>query len=294
MLKKSVSQKISNALFNYCNVSAVWFLWSRILKIKKTKKSGKMMCRTILDKVLIVNVDDYIGKSICTFGIYEPETIWFLRKFLKKNDVFFDVGANIGDTCCLAASFVGEQGLVYAFEPSGLNYDLLKANIEINKIENIIPFKTAVGDLNTIGYINIRDQRNRGKDSIVLSKTSSNDEITQILSLDYLVKKNSIRKPRLIKIDVEGFEFQVLKGAEGLINCEEAPILILEYKKTIKQGYELEDVFRHLEQTNRYDIFTFKTGFRLQYFKLVKVNDPSRIPECQIYCLPKKIKFIKN
>lgn len=144
-----------------------------------------------------------------------------LRKVMPC-DVVVDVGAYIGDFTLHACQKVGQKGMVIAFEPSQEEYKILKRNIEDNFIENCLAYPIALGDTtrekqslfslaSTFLYPGakslINDQNVGGVPTSVIS----------IRRLDDVCKMLGIAHVDFLKIDVEGYGLEVLKGAEGLL-----------------------------------------------------------------------------
>ena len=145
-------------------------------------------------------------------------------KLCKNGMVALDIGANIGAYTFKMAQLVSEKGQVIAFEPTSWAFSKLKKNVELNNFNNII--------LNRIALSNESKTEKRHFRSSWLVKGGQNpisktDDIIQFIMLDDYLLKNSISKVDFIKLDVDGFEFQVLQGAaKTLKECK--PIIILE------------------------------------------------------------------
>jgi FkbM family methyltransferase len=150
---------------------------------------------------------------------YEPE---FFRAFienLKEGMVVYDVGAHWGYYTLVASRVVGDTGRVIAFEPNHENIQILRRNIQYNNIKNIECLEIAVGDL--CGKVSFDPGADTG-----LGKISTAGKIqVECRTLDSLM--DSLSKPQLIKIDVEGAEAAVIRGASRLI-AEIRPVLFIE------------------------------------------------------------------
>jgi FkbM family methyltransferase len=137
-----------------------------------------------------------------------------LHKFLKEDFVVFDIGANIGVFTCFAANVV-KKGKVFTFEPVSFVFDLLKKNTR--EYDNVECYKIGFGSEIDEKEILIR-QWNPGystiQDSPIERPHQSFDlkEKVEILTLDSFVKEKNLEKIDFIKIDVEGYEIEVLKG----------------------------------------------------------------------------------
>lgn len=179
------------------------------------------------------------------YGIgFEQTELSLVKKFAQDNDTFFDVGANIGVYTLLASQLVGKGGQVHSFEPLSDANELLHSNIKLNQCENVTINPVAIGEENGEVEIYINAQNalsslgntNRGK--IIKSQT------VQILTLDTYAKGAGISKIDFLKIDVEGFEGHVLRGAEKLIDASPDLIVMSELAKKnfTPLGFSVKDV----------------------------------------------------
>lgn len=155
---------------------------------------------------------DYIQRTIVHTGnFYEIKDLKYLDKFLDKTAVILDIGANIGNHTI----YWGKRTCVrkiYSFEPVDITYKKLLKNIEINALQDkVIAYNTGVSDIVSRGRIKALDTANYGGSSIAESFNGDFDIIT-VDSLD--INEENIT---LIKIDTEGFEYKVLKGAYNTV-----------------------------------------------------------------------------
>jgi FkbM family methyltransferase len=161
-------------------------------------------------------------------GIYDTETFVELKKHLKPSDIVYDLGANEGYYSIVASKIIGEKGTVYAFEPMPENISLLENHIKINSLKNIVVVPKAVSNkLDDLVFTNTND---RAGNTYINSSPKFNESDVRFsvkaTTLDHFcfVEKNKL--PSLIKIDVEGAEYDVLCGAEKVIK-ESKPIIIV-------------------------------------------------------------------
>jgi FkbM family methyltransferase len=157
-----------------------------------------------------LNLEDVLG-SINQIIVNDE---YNLKDFLKEDFVVFDIGANIGVFTCFVANLV-KKGRVFAFEPVSMVFDILKKNTE--SYRDIEVFQLGFGSREETKEILIRTW-NSGystiKDSAIQRPKESFDikENIKISELDNIINKLNLEKINFIKIDVEGYEIEVLKG----------------------------------------------------------------------------------
>jgi FkbM family methyltransferase len=169
-------------------------------------------------------------------AIYSGAFEWAEREWLKstigKNPgiVFFDVGANIGLMSLLAAQYLQSGGEVVAFEPVKSTHEKLCRNISLNKqLKNIEVLRIALSDQNGEQEIYLTGPGRDAWNSLVPTEGVQKETITTA-RLDDLMNNEALELPRpsLLKIDVEGWEIHVLRGAaETLRSCR--PIMLIEF-----------------------------------------------------------------
>lgn len=155
-------------------------------------------------------------------GLLEPDEMSFLLRFLRSDDLFVDAGANVGSYTILASANCGARTIT--FEPVPTTFEMLKKNVSINSIDqNVILHNVGLGAIN--GSLAFTSSKG-GKNHVVLDATGSvEDQVTvPIVTLDDIV-----REPvRMLKIDVEGFELQVLTGARAILANPELKVVLIE------------------------------------------------------------------
>jgi FkbM family methyltransferase len=143
----------------------------------------------------------------------------FILNTLNDGDIFVDVGANVGYYTILAAKKVGTKGVVFAIEPVAETARILKLNLRLNDIRNVIVINKAAWHKPEKIKIHIpifHGGRFYGLSTALNPTATSIDEVVEGASLDTLVQSSGNRM--LIKIDVEGAEDKVLLGAYNLLN----------------------------------------------------------------------------
>lgn len=241
---------------------------------------GPTIVRTNLGFYMLVDPlnDQGLEKNIFTYGTYERGTLNFLNSVLTAGDIFFDVGANIGLMSITAAIVVGTKGQIYSFEPLSDIYNVLQYNITLNQLHNITAYKIALGSKEESRIIYEHPEISRGSASLLKTENSSKGELIQIQTVDKFVYQNNIEKIRAIKIDVEGWELEVLKGATHLLSRRDAPIIIIEYSNMhpVYNGKPI-DIYDFILNINNYEIYKLKRGNNA-IGSLCKVDSPEKLP----------------
>jgi FkbM family methyltransferase len=153
------------------------------------------------------------------YGLAEYEDMLFVLRLLRPGDVFVDVGANIGSYTVLASGVAGAR--THAFEPIEQAFDVLCRNVRLNGIEQLVTLhRAAVGSRNGVVTMSAgHDTMNRVLDGESLGVTvplvTLSDELAGL-------------RPVLIKIDVEGYEAEVLAGADAVLKGTSLVALIVE------------------------------------------------------------------
>jgi FkbM family methyltransferase len=154
-----------------------------------------------------------------------------MKSTLRAGDTFWDIGANIGWFSLLASKIVGSDGRVFSFEPSPDVFSLLCANTR--GLKSICAIQCGVGNADTVATFAAQGASSSASfveeitkiNQHYLPETPISKVEVNIRKLDTLVK--DLGRPRLAKIDVEGFELEVLKGATSLLSTAR-PTLIME------------------------------------------------------------------
>ncbi len=167
------------------------------------------------------------GKFIYAFReYYEPE-LAYLEKVLSPGKVFIDVGANFGVYTLVASKLVGTSGRVIAFEPTAQSFAILRQNIALNHFANVRAFQFALAQRRGKAWLYHGWDpvgNSLGKDPLC----GNEGEEVQTEALDKLLEEKGIDRVHAIKIDVEGAEELVLRGAIRCLTTHR-PIVIFEF-----------------------------------------------------------------
>jgi len=169
-------------------------------------------------------------------GTYEEFETKIVKKIIKTGDVVFDIGANIGYYTLIFAKLVSNSGEVFSFEPEPTNYELLKKNVMINGHTNVkLSFK-AISNLNQTRKLFL-DKKNKGGHSLI-DKIDDRESIKiESIRIDDHFKNKKID---FIKIDIEGFEFQAIKGMSELLKKLSTVKIMTEFNPYLLEKSEIE------------------------------------------------------
>ncbi len=255
------------------------------LMLPKAENQEKLVLKTIHDVKLLIDPSEDNGVELSLFetGTYEKGTIQLLEKFLKSGSVFMDVGANIGLMSSVASKFVGEEGRVLAIEANPKTVPILQHNLDLNKCKNAEIYSLALGSENGSAKLFENRNVNRGGASLIIEDKTEGIEVP-VWKIDTFFGD---LKVDLIKLDVEGFELEVLKGGEKLIkNC--LPILIIEVSELREgqKGVSPKEMSEYVQQIGSYKLFKQK-GTKERKSKLIPILRDSDLPRHDnIICIP--------
>lgn len=229
-----------------------WHLfWLKRLNIGVSKKNYPL---------LACAPNDFMGREIIVTGLHEEGLLVALfEKFLVKwipefkTGVILDVGANIGNHSCFFASYFRQ---VIAFEPNPVAYRLLQANLALNNLQNVVLKKVGLSDQEAdLTYVQTKGNLG-GSGFFEADKTRNDDQsILRVEVGDIEINKINLNDPiRMIKVDVEGHEYPVLKGLKNTIAANK-PILMFEvHPFGSDKSKAIFDYLKELEYTHFYAI----------------------------------------
>ena len=191
-----------------------------VLKVTNLDKNSGFISTWVNSCKMNLDMSEPIQRSMYK-GLYEPiQTNWF-KQILKMGDCVVDLGANFGYYTTLSSKLIGNEGIVFAFEPSLRACSSLYQTIQSNNLVNVELYCYAVGDMNGLVELQVPPANFESHSPSILTQPYQNkywkSTLVPLVSLDSFFKKNiKLKKIKLIKIDVEGFEPNVLRGLKDL------------------------------------------------------------------------------
>jgi FkbM family methyltransferase len=186
--------------------------------------------RSLIDRIgrdLIIAYRDnvFLVPDYWSIRLFDPLDEAFVWRYMDiDRGVFIDVGAHVGKYTVIMAKKLKDAGTVLTFEPHPVNFRYLIINLSLNKVSNVLPFNMACYSCD--GYLDLYIARESGLHSLVLPRSECKIRV-KTCTLDSIIEKLHVDNVRLIKIDVEGAEIEVIKGAIKTI-VKHHPTIIVE------------------------------------------------------------------
>ena len=171
---------------------------------------------------MILDPYEWIQQAIIIHGYTEPATTKLIQRLLSAGDVFVDVGAHVGHHALVGAKAVGSGGTVVAIDPQPYNAERIGQNALLNNMSQIEVIPAAISDYD--GFARFPFQLGRDRARFAIGGSPNDTSVTfecAVRRLDTVLESRGIQRVRLLKIDVEGFESQVLAGLGARLEvCE--------------------------------------------------------------------------
>jgi len=201
-------------------------------------------------KMYIYLDDDGISKDLYLYKEREKFATEYLKSFIEEGDVIIEIGANIG-YYVLLESKIAKKGKIFAFEPMPFSRKLLTMNVKLNSVENVEIYPFAIGDQNGEQDFYIYKEINFSGFNL-----NPNGNLVSTIKVRAMTLDNFIEKylgdtlPTVLRMDVEGFEYNVIKGAMNTIkNCNKLRIF-MEIHPHILSQEQLNEILSILENNN--------------------------------------------
>lgn len=253
------------------------------------KSVGKHVLKTIHGVKMVIDpsLDQGVELSLFETGTYEKGTIQFLEEYLKPGSSFLDIGANIGLMSVIASKLVGERGIVYSVEANPGTVPILQTNIDLNNCKNIELLPVALSDVQGTALLFENWEVNRGGASLISQGDNQQGVEVKMERLDDLF--DEMTTIDLVKIDVEGFEPQVIRGGINWFS-KQLPVFIIEVseKREKEVGPSPKEIMELVQTIGKYTFYKHK-GTKERRGKLTEIKNVQDLPSHDnIICIPLK------
>ncbi|MDB4446571.1 FkbM family methyltransferase [Akkermansiaceae bacterium] len=205
-----------------------------------------------------------IEAKILSSNGYDPENLTVCKNLIGPGSVCLDVGANIGIYSCLMAIWSGSSGSVHAFEPVNHIRRKLDLNVRINRLRNVRINSIVLGEkAGTIEMNQVREGHFRAGTSTLtenesvesMGKESFDRVEVEMMTVDEYLDQKQVDRVDFVKVDIEGYEINFLKGASRLFNEYRPNVLIEHNQKRLKYLGINEAEFKAFFDQARYRCF---------------------------------------
>jgi FkbM family methyltransferase len=259
--------------------------WLKPSKELKTTLNNGIIWLNHEDIALYTSVNNYIEYTILSTGTYEDEIGKLIRVLLKPGSVALDIGANIGLQTIRMSASVGVNGQVYSFEPLTYLQKKFTKNITLNNCSNVTLFPLALSDHEEHITVNIDEQTwNQGTFSLKHGDNGTTSQQIDVKAGDKMKEIQDLHQLNLIKIDVEGFEYHVLRGLKASLQ-KHRPHIIFEYDSNywMGTGQSIADCYHFLTDLNY-------TLYQISSVGCELITTPQAITDGNLLGIPKNIK----
>jgi FkbM family methyltransferase len=197
---------------------------------------GKWRLMRLANTFLVVRLDSgelvrvtglsHVERKLMLDGAFEPETLQLFAELLQPGFTVFDLGANLGVYSLVAGRQVGNTGFVHAFEPASEMAAVLRRNIALNCLQNVVVNVAAVAE--SVGTRRLSLTEDVGGNTIMMATQECDWADVTTTTIDDYVLRHDLRSVDVIKMDIEGAECLALRGGRRLLSSADAPIVILE------------------------------------------------------------------
>lgn len=211
--------------------------------------------------LIIVPRNDVVGNQIVTHGQFEPETVTLFDRLLKSGMTFMDVGAHVGQYTLLASTRVGLSGQVHSFEPDTETFACLKKNVVLNGFNNVQVNRKALGKENGTVEFYLSSLETMGSNSLKKPPHYSGRTIQiEVQRLSDYMEENGIQSLDVVKIDVEGAEYEMIDSSRDVFSRYK-PAIIIEFNRSAgsKFGRGLRDLDTLLQELD-YRLFRIEAN----------------------------------
>lgn len=278
---------------------------ARVNILRKVSRSERLtQLRFYRGSLMNLTVNNNVEGRIFTQQTLEPELTMLFESIVKEGHHVLDVGANCGVHALNFSKLVGKHGKVWAIDPVHYNVRKLRLNGALNGARNLSIKHCALGATKGKMLMNIakEDSFFTGNSSLALNEkmeklqqlNSLENVEVDVDTLDSFVEENSIKKLDFVKIDVEGFEIEVLKGARSVLELLK-PVVVMEYSQKRLRHLNIDECAFSQLLTSRYDCYEIMGNTdREAEFALSPYKFNREMSFGNLLCVPKDLYMISS
>ncbi|MGA1864954.1 MAG: FkbM family methyltransferase [bacterium] len=228
-----------------------------LLKKFERSQANRIVTATVDNVTMELDLGEGIDSKIYYHGDYERFSLKWVREYVRSGMVCFDIGANIGYYTLHLSRIVGNNGRVFAFEPTTWAFQKLQRNLSLNNSDNITVERLGLSDSKEFGK-NLEGFAFQASWPIDknLQGNLARSDTANFTTLDSYIIENMIESLGFIKVDVDGYEERVLKGGKSTIN-RFRPFILMEVCPHALDltGATVKGLLKHLEKLDYTFIF---------------------------------------
>lgn len=187
--------------------------------VKRLAGIQRVVIRVESDLAFLVDPVSQFGNLLIRCGAYEPALASVLKRFLHPGNTFVDIGANEGYFTVLGSLLVGPTGRVLAVEPQSRLRLILQENCKLNGLSNVKLIRAAISDVAGTSEFHLSPDMNTGSSG--LSRGTRYRVATErvcVTTLSQLLAQERVEHVDLLKMDIEGYEYEAILGSEELFS----------------------------------------------------------------------------
>lgn len=248
LIKRGLGYLRREGLINFCRRLLIFLIlewWAYLVAAIKYFGKDSLVVKDIQGSKMRLSIRDKgVSRELALVDIREKLFTETLQGELREGDCVLDIGANIGYYALMEARLVGPHSKVYAIEPVPYNIRLLEDNIQLNNYDNIETFQLAIGQHDGTLPLYLSDHPNWC--SFYPSGKVTGQIDVAVNSLDSFLKDK--RCPNIIRIDVEGYEYEIANGMRSILESNVPLALFIEFHPDImgtQRAVEFLSILRH-------------------------------------------------
>lgn len=192
--------------------------------------------------------DTCIADALRSNVLFEKFFLSFLKQFIDPSKNIIDLGANIGTHSVIYSTYT--TGIVYSFEPQKMVYDILIENIKLNKCDNVIPFNFGGSDKDDVFYMNVDYDSKLNHGGFRICDGENRIDLKGTLKIECKhIDLLNLENIGYIKIDVEGHEYQCMRGLVNTIQ-KYNPVIMIEVHDSCSRRADTFNLLHELNYTN--------------------------------------------